>query len=76
MAYKDTTDSALLDLRQKANCILLKVLPDSNFNEEIYHNNLVYYPFGLINCDDTKEVILIKKFYASRESLTVEYFQL
>jgi hypothetical protein len=38
-----TTDLTLLDLRQKANCILLKVLPYSNFHEEI-------------NCDDSKEV--------------------
>jgi hypothetical protein len=63
-------DSALLDLRQKANCILLKVLPDINFNEEQYHNNLIYYPYHLISGFDPKEVRFFlfsdKEFYADR----------
>lgn len=49
-------ESTFLDLRQKANCILLKVLPDININEELYHNYLIYYPFHLISDVDSKEV--------------------
>ncbi len=56
LAMSDKESSKFLDLRQKANCILLKVLPDSTLNEEMYHNNFVYYPYFMIDCDDTKEV--------------------
>jgi hypothetical protein len=45
-----------LNLTKKTYCILLKVLPDFQLNEERYHNNLIYYPVNRITGKDSKEV--------------------